>query len=125
MGFADVWNRTLVYFGIAEEDDWDEDGYATNEELQRSYGARERANVRRLQPRRGRDFDEWTDPEPDAGSTAAKRAAARAPRPRGGRAFDDWPDPEPDAGSTAVMRPATRLRGVEAVPNPANVKVHL
>ena len=29
MGFADVWNRTLVYFGIAEEDDeWDEDGYA-------------------------------------------------------------------------------------------------
>jgi len=25
MGFADVWNRTLVYFGIAEEDDeWDE-----------------------------------------------------------------------------------------------------
>ena len=34
MGFADVWNRTLVYFGIAEEDeDWDEDGYATEEEL--------------------------------------------------------------------------------------------
>ena len=31
MGFSDVWNRTLVYFGIAEEDDedWDEDGYAT------------------------------------------------------------------------------------------------
>ena len=30
MGFADVWNRTLVYFGIAEEDeDWDEDGYVT------------------------------------------------------------------------------------------------
>ena len=59
MGFADVWNRTLVYFGIAEEDDWDDDdGYATNEELERSYGARERANVRRLQPRRGRDFDD-------------------------------------------------------------------
>ena len=60
MGFADVWNRTLVYFGIAEEDDWDEDGYATNEELERSYSPRERANVRRLQPRRGRDFDDWT-----------------------------------------------------------------
>ena len=28
MGFSDVWNRTLVYFGIAEEEDWDEDGYA-------------------------------------------------------------------------------------------------
>ena len=36
MGFADVWNRTLVYFGIAEEDDeWDEDGYVTEEELER------------------------------------------------------------------------------------------
>ena len=47
MGFTDVWNRTLVYFGIAEEDeDWDEDGYVTNEELERSYS--ERPNVRRL-----------------------------------------------------------------------------
>ena len=83
MGFADVWNRTLVYFGIAEEDDWDEDGYATNEELQRSYGARERANVRRLQPRRGRDFDDWTDPEPDGrqhGRDPARRPASAASR---------------------------------------------
>jgi cell division inhibitor SepF len=66
MGFADVWNRTLVYFGIAEEDeDWDEDGYATEEELERSY--RERPNVRRLSSRRRsqRDFDDWTDPESD------------------------------------------------------------
>ena len=38
MGLADVWNRTLVYFGIAEEDDeWDDDGYATEEELERNY----------------------------------------------------------------------------------------
>ena len=60
MGFSDVWNRTLVYFGIAEEDDWDEDGYATNEELERGY--RERPNVRRLSPRRRQpEFEEWTD----------------------------------------------------------------
>ena len=61
MGFSDVWNRTLVYFGIAEEEDWDEDGYATNEELERSYG--ERPNVRRLSPRGQRqpEFEEWTD----------------------------------------------------------------
>ena len=26
MGFANVWNRTLVYFGIAEDEEWDEDG---------------------------------------------------------------------------------------------------
>src|SRR6266542_2434860 len=50
MGFGDVWNRTLVYFGIAEEDeDWDEDGYLTEEDLERTY--RERPNVRRLTPR--------------------------------------------------------------------------
>jgi cell division inhibitor SepF len=60
MGFSDVWNRTLVYFGIAEEEDWDEDGYNTNEELERSY--RERPNVRRLSPRRRQpEFEEWTD----------------------------------------------------------------
>ena len=95
MGFSDVWNRTLVYFGIAEDEEWDEDGYATNEELERSYGARERANVRRLQPRRGRDFEDWSDPEPAA------------------------------AANTAVIRPTARLRGVEAVPSPGSVKVHL
>ena len=62
MAFSDVWNRTLVYFGIAEEDDdWDEDGYLTNEQLERGY--RERPNVRRLAPprRRGGEFDDWTE----------------------------------------------------------------
>src|SRR5205809_2897336 len=78
MGFADVWNRTLVYFGIAEEDDWDEDGYVTDEELQRAYA--ERPNVRRLAPRkREREFDDWTDPEPESSD---RTAVMRAPRPR-------------------------------------------
>jgi cell division inhibitor SepF len=79
MGFADVWNRTLVYFGIAEEDeDWDEDGYVTNEELERSYG--ERPNVRRLSPRRrsSREFEDWTDPDPQRGA----QTAVLRPRPR-------------------------------------------
>ena len=72
MGFADVWNRTLVYFGIAEEDDdWDEDGYTTNEELERSY--RDRPNVRRLAPRR-REFDDWTD---GSGGAPDERTVAR------------------------------------------------
>src|SRR5919204_318536 len=76
MGFADLWSRTLVYFGIAEEDeDWDENGYVTNEELERSYS--ERPNVRRLQPRRReREFEDWTDAEP-----RPRAATARAPRP--------------------------------------------
>ena len=85
MGFADVWNRTLVYFGIAEEDeDWDEDGYATEEELERSY--RERPNVRRLSSRRRsqRDFDDWTDPEdgrrPSTAAIGRERQARRSGR---------------------------------------------
>jgi cell division inhibitor SepF len=76
MGFADVWNKTLVYFGIAEEEDWDEESYVTDEDLQRSYA--ERPNVRRLAPRRrDRDFDDWTDPEP-----AAERERTAVLRPR-------------------------------------------
>src|SRR5688572_11969049 len=97
MGFADVWNRTLVYFGIAEEDeDWDEDGYVTNEELERSYS--ERPNVRRLSPRRRRsELDDWTEPE--------------APQPSGAR--------------TAVLRPAGGRRGPVAVPSTSPARVHL
>jgi len=79
MGFADVWNRTLVYFGIAEEDEWDEDidGYATEEQLERSYSSR--PNVRRLAPRRReRDHDDWTDSSQDA--TVVQRPAASRPR---------------------------------------------
>ena len=47
MALGDLWSRTLVYFGIAEEDEWDEDidGYATEEQLERSYSSR--PNVRR------------------------------------------------------------------------------
>jgi cell division inhibitor SepF len=60
MALGDLWNRTLVYFGIAEEDEWDDD-YAASEELERSYEGR-RANVRRLAPRgREREFDDWTE----------------------------------------------------------------
>jgi cell division inhibitor SepF len=98
MAFADVWNRTLVYFGIAEEEDWDEDGYVTDEELQRAYA--ERPNVRRL-PRRSRreEYDDWTDPESASmARTSILRPPAQEPR---------------------------RLRGVQSVPGPSAVRVHL
>src|SRR3954464_2006477 len=100
MALGDLWNRTLVYFGIAEEDDdWeDEDGYAAEESLEQSY--RERPNVRRLTPRRrGQDFDDWTESESDQPTTRA--TAVRPSRVR-------------------EMRPQ-----IEAVPNPNAVKVHL
>jgi cell division inhibitor SepF len=75
MGFADLWNRTLVYFGIAEEDEWDDD-YAAEQELERTY--QERPNVRRLAPRRReREFDDWTD------SSRDERTQVIRPRLRG------------------------------------------
>ena len=75
MGFADLWNRTLVYFGIAEEDEWDDD-YAAEQELERTY--QERPNVRRLAPRRrDKDFDDWTD------ATNDRTQVATPPRLRG------------------------------------------
>ena len=99
MALGDLWSRTLVYFGIAEEDDdWDDsDGYAAEESLEQSY--RERPNVRRLTPRRrGHEFDDWTESEADQ---PAPRASSRSSRVR-------------------EMRPQ-----IEAVPNPSSVRVHL
>jgi len=61
MGFSDLWNRTLVYFGIAEDEEWDEDGYATNEQLEESYRRRDRQNVRRLPS--APEEDDWTADE--------------------------------------------------------------
>ena len=88
MGFGDVWSKTLVYFGIAEEEDWDEDGYLTDEELQRAYA--DRPNVRRLAPRRSSrdEFDDWTDPEPTAAPAQRTSVLRPAPEPRRLRAAD-------------------------------------
>jgi cell division inhibitor SepF len=97
MGFADLWSRTLVYFGIAEEDEyWDEDGYATNEQLERTYG--DRPNVRRLPRRHRGDYEDWTDSEEAA--------------------------PTPVARPRATREPAQRPRRLEAAPGPP-ARVHL
>jgi cell division inhibitor SepF len=61
MGFSDLWSRTLVYFGIAEDEEWDENGLTTNEQLEESYRRRERQNVRRLPSTP--DADDWTSDE--------------------------------------------------------------
>jgi cell division inhibitor SepF len=62
MGLSDLWNRTLVYFGIAEDEEWDEDGYVTNEQLEESYRRRDRQNVRRLPS--AQVEEEWPGEEP-------------------------------------------------------------
>jgi len=100
MSLGDQWNRMLVYFGIAEEnEEWydDEDGQSAEESLEQSY--RDRPNVRRLTPRRrSNEYDDWTESEADAPSA---RSAAPPPPP------------------------ARSSRQLEAVPNPNSVRVHL
>ena len=80
MALGDLWSRTLVYFGIAEEDDdWeDEDGYAAEESLEQSY--RERPNVRRLTPRAARRRTSTTGRSPRPTSRRTRAPAARARR---------------------------------------------
>ena len=81
MGLADVWSRTLVYFGIAEDDEWDEDELATGEELERDYRERSRQhNVRRL-PRR-REPEAWTEPDSDTDLDAPPRESTSSRRAR-------------------------------------------
>jgi cell division inhibitor SepF len=57
MGLGEMWSRTLVYFGIAEEDDWDEDEVVTRDEQERESRRRDRHNVRRLP----RSEPDWSD----------------------------------------------------------------
>ena len=81
MGVGSVWSRALVYFGIVEEDEyWDEEAYAAEEDLERTYSDRESANVRRLSPRRGGpEFEDWSESESATGRTAVLRPTGRRP----------------------------------------------
>jgi cell division inhibitor SepF len=95
MGMGDLWNRTLVYFGIAEDDDWEDHDAITSEENDRETRRRDRHNVRRL-PRRS-EQQSWS--EPDSASEA---------------------DASPPPQSTPSRR--SRLRGVDTT---GQVSVHL
>src|SRR5438270_13565955 len=68
MAFRDTWHRALVYFGLAEDEAYEEELEAYGEpevELQDSYS--QRPNVRRLSARRRRDeIDEIFADDPDA-----------------------------------------------------------
>ena len=80
MALSDVWARTLVYFGIAEEEDWHDEGYLTEDELAETH---EQQNVRRLPARRSASYDDdWTDPEPDAQRTSILRPRSEPRRTR-------------------------------------------
>ncbi len=88
MAFRDTWHRTLVYFGLAEDEAYEEEVEPYQEpevELQDSY--RERPNVRRLSARRRRDeiddiFAE--DAVSDRRTTALRPVGAGRGNGRGG-----------------------------------------
>jgi cell division inhibitor SepF len=90
MAFRDTWHRTLVYFGLAEDDAYDDEDlepYPEPEaEMQDSY--RERPNVRKLSSRRRRDeFDDiFADDAPSERRTTALRpvTGGRTANGRGG-----------------------------------------
>jgi cell division inhibitor SepF len=97
MGFSDLWSRTLVYFGIAEDEEWDDDSLETSErQLEESYRRRDRQNVRRL-PSAPEDVDEWPSEEPSAAPRRERTSRLRsvsAPAPAkvhlvAPRAFND------------------------------------
>jgi cell division inhibitor SepF len=94
MGFSDLWNRTLVYFGIAEDDEWDDDVLETNEEVEESRTRRDRRNVRRLPS--AADADEWEseDAPPPRRERSSRLRSVSAPAPAkvhlvAPRAFND------------------------------------
>ncbi len=97
MGFSDLWSRTLVYFGIAEDEEWDDDGVQTSErELEDRYRRRDRQNVRRLPSTD--DEEEWPSEEsaapPPRRDRSSRLRSVSAPAPAkvhlvAPRAFND------------------------------------
>jgi cell division inhibitor SepF len=124
MGLGDLWNRTLVYFGIAEEydDAWDDDGYLTEEDLEQTYAERPSANVRRLTPRGRRDeYDDWTVSESNVLAEPAAETFVRRP----GRELATTRRESSRRESSSRRETRSRPRPVQAVPSPATAQVHL
>lgn len=93
MAVKDLWQRTLVYFGMADEpedyeddyDDYEDETYSrrspAQDDLERSY--KERPNVRRLGPRRGDDdFDDIFSEDSRGGRGTATAVRPVQSRPR-------------------------------------------
>jgi cell division inhibitor SepF len=87
MAVSDLWHKTLVYFGMADDDEDDFPEQETRavqprpqEELEQSY--RERPNVRRLGPRRRDEFEEifGEDPPMGAGARSTQIRAVESPQ---------------------------------------------
>ena len=119
MGVRDLWHRTLVYFGLAEDeslyDDDDDDGSVANQDLERSY--RDRPNVRRLdRQRRPREsFDEIYGQPADEPASSSRRSR-RGSSSGSGRSDNS-------SASTAVLRPTSSTADTEPVTTAVRVHV--
>jgi cell division inhibitor SepF len=116
MGVRDLWHRTLVYFGLAEDESYyddDEEVTAATADVDRNY--RERTSVRRVdRPRRtsrSADIDEIYSDEP-----------APAPPPRRSRRPERSSSYEDEGATTAVLPREAREPREEVT---TAVKVHL
>src|SRR6476646_2463267 len=112
MGVRDLWHRTLVYFGLAEDESYyddDEEVTAATADIDRTY--KERGSVRRIEkPRRSRSSD-----------IAAIYSEEPAPPPRRRRTEPAPASYADDPGAaTAVLRRDTSREEVTTA-----VKVHL
>ena len=119
MGVRDLWHRTLVYFGLAEDASYydDEEVTAAQADTDRTY--RERSNVRRVdRPRRSSrsaGIEEIYADEPPAGGSRRSR------RPERPSSYED------EGATTAVLRrdPAPREAREPREEVTTAVKVHL
>ena len=117
MGVRDLWHRTLVYFGLAEDESYyddDEEVTAAQADVDRNY--RERSSVRRVdKPRRSSrsaDIDEiYSDEPPPAAPPRRSR------RPERSSSYED------EGATTAVLPPREARESREEVTTA--VKVHL
>jgi cell division inhibitor SepF len=89
MALRDTWHRTLMYFGLADDEEYEDDLEPYQEpevEAQHAYSDRSQ-NVRRLSSRRRRDeFDDIfaDDPEADRRTTSLRPVASGRGNGRGG-----------------------------------------
>ena len=81
MALRDTWHRTLMYFGLADDEDYEEDVEPyTEPEAEAQDAYRDRPNVRRLSSRRRRDdFDDIFADDPES----ERRTASLRPVSKG------------------------------------------
>ena len=76
MGLSDLWSRTLVYFGIAEDEEWDDDDLETNERQLEETLPPPRSPERAAPSERDRAPRTWASEE-SAGAAASRARPSR------------------------------------------------